>query len=316
LCRTKDVINLPKREDQIRYLDFSPKEQEHYDRVKNSTIQMMDEALAHNPLAPSQYLNALQWLNELRLICNHGLTHSRKAPDTIATTTGIAPNKPWNHKIAEKAFETLVKAGQAVCRLCGENITEGTGEASNSEFPKPSLSKCLTIICGSCIQNGKGGQKVPTCSCARRCPKVDVSWAPESSVDTRSEKALPIIKAGEVSTKLRALLESLQQSASGEKRYVLTPGVQSYADQVLKLSFHSVVFSYWTFTLDLIEVLLKEASIPFTRIDGKHSGDQRDEAVHRLETDDTIRVILVSITCGGTGYVSPGLSLNRNCWYG
>jgi SWI/SNF-related matrix-associated actin-dependent regulator of chromatin subfamily A3 len=64
------------------------------------------------------------------------------------------------------------------------------------------------------------------------------------------------------------------------------------------------VFSYWTFTLDLIEILLKDASISFTRIDGKQSGDQRDEAILKFETDKSIQVILVSITCGGTGYGS------------
>jgi SWI/SNF-related matrix-associated actin-dependent regulator of chromatin subfamily A3 len=65
-----------------------------------------------------------------------------------------------------------------------------------------------------------------------------------------------------------------------------------------------VVFSYWTFTLDLIEILLKDVGIQFTRIDGKLSGDSRDMAIQKLETDENIKVILVSITCGGTGYVS------------
>ena len=65
----------------------------------------------------------------------------------------------------------------------------------------------------------------------------------------------------------------------------------------------SVVFSYWTYTLDLIEALLKQASISYTRIDGQHSGDRREEAIQKFQTDDTIQVILVSITCGGAGYV-------------
>jgi SWI/SNF-related matrix-associated actin-dependent regulator of chromatin subfamily A3 len=215
LCRTKAVIDLPKREDEIRYLDLSPKEREYYDQVKHNTIKKMDEALAHNPLAPNQYLNALQWLNELRLICNHGLVHSRKVIDKAAVA--MSQDQPWNHKIASKAFETLVKAGQAVCKLCGENITEGTGEAANSEFPKPSLSKCLTLICGSCIQIKVGGQKVLTCSCTPKCPKVDVSWAPEAA-DVRPEKSLPAMKPEEASTKLKALLECLQQSPEDEKR--------------------------------------------------------------------------------------------------
>jgi SNF2 family DNA or RNA helicase len=47
--------------------------------------------------------------------------------------------------------------------------------------------------------------------------------------------------------------------------------------------------------------LLKDARISFTRIDGKQSGDQRDAAIQKFETDASIQVILVSITCGGTG---------------
>jgi len=215
LCRTKAVIDLPKREDEIRYLDLSPKEREYYDQVKHNTIQKMDEALAHNPVAPNQYLNALQWLNELRLICNHGLAHSRKSIDKAMIE--VAQDQPWNHKTASKAFETMVKAGQAICQVCGENITEGTGEAANSELPKPSLFKCLTLICGSCIQIKVGGQEVLTCSCTPKCPKVDVSWAPESA-ETRPEKLLSMMKPEEASTKLKALLYSLQRSSESEKR--------------------------------------------------------------------------------------------------
>lgn len=216
LCRTKAVIGLPKREDEICFLDLSSKKREYYEQVKCNNIKKMDEALAHNPLAPNQYPNALQWLNELRLICNYGLVHSRKVSDkaTVALTEG----HPWNHRTASKAFETLVKAGQVVCQVCRENITEGTGEAANSEFPKPSLFKCLTLICGSYIQIKVGGQKLLTCSCTPKCSKVDVSWAPESAA-TRSENELPSMKPEEASTKLKALLESLQRRPEGEKKY-------------------------------------------------------------------------------------------------
>jgi SWI/SNF-related matrix-associated actin-dependent regulator of chromatin subfamily A3 len=93
LCRTKSVIDLPKREDEILFLDLSPKEREYYDLVKCNTIQSINEALSHNPLAPNQYLNALQWLNELRLICNHGLVHSRKATDKAAIA--MTQDQPW-----------------------------------------------------------------------------------------------------------------------------------------------------------------------------------------------------------------------------
>lgn len=64
---------------------------------------------------------------------------------------------------------------------------------------------------------------------------------------------------------------------------------------------HSVVFSFWTSTLDLVESLLVGKSIPYTRIDGNLSGPRREEAIQQFQTNASVRVILVSITCGGTG---------------
>jgi len=64
------------------------------------------------------------------------------------------------------------------------------------------------------------------------------------------------------------------------------------------------VFSYWTWTLDLVGGLLKEAGIKFTRIDGQRSGDERERANTKFQNDETVLVILVSITCGGAGYVT------------
>jgi SWI/SNF-related matrix-associated actin-dependent regulator of chromatin subfamily A3 len=43
------------------------------------------------------------------------------------------------------------------------------------------------------------------------------------------------------------------------------------------------------------------------RIDGNLSGSRREEAIRKFQTDDCVRVILVSITCGGTGYVRQSL---------
>lgn len=299
LCRTKAVIDLPNRENDIIFLDFNSKEREYYDAVKCTTIKKMDEVFNHSPFEPSQRLNALQWLNELRLICNHGLIHLRKITDKVMNQL-LDGEQPWNSKTAGMAFETLAKTGQAVCQLCQANFMEGTGEASNSDLPKPSLSKCLTLICGSCIQGGPAGQMVPTCSCTPRCPKVNVSWAPEFP-ETGSEKQLPSLKSGEVSTKLQALLGSLQSSPKGREK-VRTQHVYNHSNAKLEITLQSVVFSYWTSTLDLVEVLLTDASISFTRIDGRLSSDKRDEAIHKFETDNSIQVILVSITCGGTGY--------------
>ena len=69
----------------------------------------------------------------------------------------------------------------------------------------------------------------------------------------------------------------------------------------------SVVFSFWTYTLDLIESLLKSTTISYVRIDGNLSGSRREQAIQKFQTDNFVRIILVSITCGGTGYALQSL---------
>ncbi|PMD44628.1 hypothetical protein L207DRAFT_421525 [Hyaloscypha variabilis F] len=63
----------------------------------------------------------------------------------------------------------------------------------------------------------------------------------------------------------------------------------------------SAVFSFWTSTLDLVQRILDVNDITYTRIDGKTSLVKRAECMRLFQTDDTVRVILVSITCSGAG---------------
>jgi SNF2 family DNA or RNA helicase len=67
------------------------------------------------------------------------------------------------------------------------------------------------------------------------------------------------------------------------------------------LKFSSVIFSYWTSTLDLIEQALKQAAITFCRYDGRLSRAKRHTVLDRFANDSSVQVILVSITCGGQG---------------
>jgi SWI/SNF-related matrix-associated actin-dependent regulator of chromatin subfamily A3 len=216
LCRTKAIIDLPPRQDLIHYIDLSPEEQDLYEAAKNRTVQRLDEALSYNPIASGMYLNALEWLNELRLICNHGLMHAKK--ETQQSTSKGPSSGPWNKSIAKKAFATLVDGGSAICKLCQANLAAGTGEADGFDHSKPSLSKCLTVICGSCIQNRLDGEKVPGCGCVPVCPKAEVSWAPEIP-DKQPGTGLPKIEDKKVPTKLKTLSNDLQEHSASEKRH-------------------------------------------------------------------------------------------------
>ena len=218
LCRTKKIIELPRREDTILHLDFSPEEQELYNNARDRTIEKINDAMVQNPIQAGQYLNALQWLNELRLLCNHGLVQRDRGTHKSKT---IKPQEiqTWNKATANKAFLTLVADDQATCSVCDNVLNDGGGGAASSEFPKPFLSKCLTLTCGSCIKDSLRGQAVPTCFHIPVCKSLEVSWASDHIEKASVEKTLPSIPPEQVSTKLKTLLTSLQNSPEGEKRY-------------------------------------------------------------------------------------------------
>ncbi|KAH0498289.1 hypothetical protein TgHK011_005546 [Trichoderma gracile] len=62
-----------------------------------------------------------------------------------------------------------------------------------------------------------------------------------------------------------------------------------------------VVFSSWRTTLEIIELGLKQAGIPCLRYDGKVAQKDRHEVVERFRKDPTIRVLLLTISCGAVG---------------
>ncbi|KAF4502251.1 helicase-like transcription factor [Fusarium agapanthi] len=63
----------------------------------------------------------------------------------------------------------------------------------------------------------------------------------------------------------------------------------------------SVVFSYWTKMLDLVEKALLQASFLCERIDGQYSIKQREKALSRFANDPCCTVILATLGSGGEG---------------
>ena len=63
----------------------------------------------------------------------------------------------------------------------------------------------------------------------------------------------------------------------------------------------SVIFSYWTKMLDLIQQALKSNGFSFQRIDGKTSLEERTEAIRQFNEDFNCTILLGSIGSAGEG---------------
>ncbi|KAL6136145.1 hypothetical protein ACLB2K_061446 [Fragaria x ananassa] len=63
----------------------------------------------------------------------------------------------------------------------------------------------------------------------------------------------------------------------------------------------SIVFSQWTAFLDLLQISLSRSNIPFLRLDGTLSQQQREKVLKQFSEDSDILVLLMSLKAGGVG---------------
>ncbi|KAJ8119824.1 hypothetical protein ONZ43_g3312 [Nemania bipapillata] len=233
LRRPKATINLPSRTD-LRYpVHFAPDERALYEHIKTQTITTMREA---NRSAP-RFVNVIQQINVMRLICNLGLHYSsQQGHNTISNDSCPQPLGADWEQAAQQTFNFRCEAGTLTCELCGlsTNMTETLLEESTLE---------------------------------------------EDSIQAHILNSNTLTYAG-LPSKITALVRDLNCQARDVK---------------------SVVFSAWRMTLDVVEKGLKEAQIGHLRFDGKVPQKERKGIIDRFRKDPTIKVLLLTLTCGAVG---------------
>ncbi|SPQ24421.1 6db613db-62c9-4e99-888c-c9372a6443fe [Thermothielavioides terrestris] len=141
LRRAKATISLPARRDMTCPVDFSREERAAYDEAREQTITRIDEAL-HTDSEASRagvYVNVLQQIESLRLICNLGL-HYRTRRNLFST---------WRLTldVVEKGLES---AGIRTIRFDG-NVAQKERQSVVDRFKAdPGIRvMLLTLSCGA-----------------------------------------------------------------------------------------------------------------------------------------------------------------------
>ena len=62
----------------------------------------------------------------------------------------------------------------------------------------------------------------------------------------------------------------------------------------------AVIFTQWTYMLDLISIVLKKENFNFVRLDGSMSQAKREKAVQEFKEEDHIQIMVMSLKAGGT----------------
>lgn len=276
IARTKAVVDLPDRQDFIHHLDFSASELSLHEDAKKQTAALLHDAISSSGQARATF-NALQRLNTLRLICSHGeLAQSYLSMQNTTGTldgsfTEVYPNIGCNDGV----FESFV-GGNYSCSQCGMDLLQDIVEdTSGPECLQPRF-RTRPNLCLNCAIEVEDPPR-STFNFRGDTLMIDSPMSMGSSSDMVDHPSYP---RELMPTKIKALVADLIQHSQAEK---------------------SVVFSYWTYTLDLVQAMLEDNGILYTRIDGKTSLPKRAQALRSFEKDNSLRVILVSITCGGAG---------------
>lgn len=298
LRRPKTIIKLPARNDISIHLDFSKQERQYYEEVRKSTRHKIDSANREsNNLT---FLNALKWLNELRLICNHGVTHKKFTKTLEEAPTG---RQILCVQGAQECFDQLDTIGFAKCSnpLCSQDLSSKmSSEIDTEHYDEPRIDDQLKLWCSTCsrTQVRAASKMFKICNhYPRRYAKTQDGSVVDPSVTSARENH--VFGNGEnIPSKIKHLLQDLCETPDGVKRFTVHHIIMC----ILLMSFYcSVVFSSWTKTLDLIHPQLIEKSIRYVRLDGTLSATGRDNVIRVFRTNPDIRVLLATISCGGIG---------------
>ncbi|KAI8629027.1 SNF2 family N-terminal domain-containing protein [Xylariaceae sp. FL1651] len=320
LRRLKDKIDLPPRTDHLIKLDFSPNERRLYEMFEQNAQDKVQVLAAgrERMVGGKTYIHILQSILRLRLISAHGrdllndadleLVQGMTADSAIDIDSDDEDNKP---AVAEsrsyEAFALMQETNNDLCISCQRRIgvNDSTDIASEREEDIIGhMTGCFHLLCPDCIRGWKretDGRESGNCPLCGSYVRFQCNELRKSKLEVEHEGRHPDKRENKdrsnngyagysgPHTKTRALVEDLLKSKAESEA---TP------DQP---PFKSVVFSAWTSHLDLIEIALNNVGICFTRLDGKMSRPARTAAMASFREDDSVHVILVSISAGGLG---------------
>jgi SNF2 family DNA or RNA helicase len=217
LRRSKLVVELPARVDVMRRLEFTEGELEQYREAETSIANTLDDAIRTGSYGSSVYANALQKINQLRMICNLGTFVKFSKQDS----NKYLAQDHWNDYTAQAYLNGLITVGAAKCAECGvdlESLSQQASEESPQKSYEGKLFECLLLFCSQCFQKRDKKRSSHCFSCGKPtpCPSAVVSTSCSSS--ELSTGAWASNHEIEFPTKVKSLLEDIKSLPGNTKR--------------------------------------------------------------------------------------------------
>ena len=214
LRRTKKVIPLPVRSDEVHVVHFDEDEAAQYSQLNNLVVDSLKLQAIQTGIG--SYVNILTKINSLRQVCNLGTLYGR-------TKTPLSSKTQSDEYAVQELFNSMLSAEMATCSKCMQNLETGDdvteyrlGDTDDFTHYKPQLSPCGVLLCAACSSNRKGLAVPLLCRCLKQelCSYFPVSMSSPSS-------PLPYDPTARLPVKMRALQQDLAPLPNFDKRYNL-----------------------------------------------------------------------------------------------
>ncbi|KAG4256677.1 hypothetical protein FPRO03_03687 [Fusarium proliferatum] len=263
LRRPKDVIQLPPIRNLQLQVEFTTAERQLYEDVRLQVLSQLNDSdpTSSKSLQPNFFINILQKIEAMRMICNLGLHyHWRHEKPSVQGSVD-----DWQSE-AQKAFNLGREEGVVQCQLCGLSLEEMESLVDEGvQVGKPWFSRCLAFLCPVCSQSETNRENF--------CPhKPTCCIAAVTTGTSFSELSMSIPSVShEIPSKVAMLLCDLRRQTPQTK---------------------CVVFSSWRTTLNVIQASLDHESIPCLRFDGTITQKERHSVIDRFRNDPQIRAYI------------------------
>lgn len=175
LRRPKGTVNVPSRRDTQCPVDFSRDERILYDKIRDKTIAIVDNFQGNSEASgASTYVNVLQQIESLRLVCNLGLYY-RTRHDKLSQSS-VQAASDWT-KVAQHTFNVQREMGPIIRRQCSTvlELVETLFDDSTSIQHLPQYCRCLKFVCSDCTHKLIQAGCAITCGHSPQCPVAPVS---------------------------------------------------------------------------------------------------------------------------------------------
>jgi DNA repair protein RAD5 len=336
----KAIVTLPKRNIQLHAVEFSDAESDFYKALYMRSKAEFDGYVATGTLS-SNYATILTLLLRLRQACNHPFLvlgkgdggsnrDSAKKKYVGKLYHKFISNSNLDLSSSESKGRAAEDAGDAGSGTAARTIPAGAGQSqlragASSAAMSPSATiahqpEFIRNLFAELEKDGVSNMECPVCldppdqACLTPCGHLMCRECLFGSMKYFSCAKCPVCRQKVEMGRVVSLSESIEASAptmrdlESKGKMVRSAKLDAMVDILsthvvgrAKKHGKAVVFSQWTYMLDLVGFVLKEEGIRFARLDGSMSQRAREKAIENFRKDPKVNVMVMSLKAGGLG---------------